>query len=112
MIQTVTGLVHTQSIEKVLPHEHVLCDLRSLVAPLDNGIFYDKVALSNYGALSRNPYAVLDNACLDDRQAAISEFHKLKKAGFNLVADATTEDFGRDPDFLKELSFSIKRITI
>ena len=105
MIQTVTGLVHTQSIEKVLPHEHVLCDLRSLVAPLDNGIFYDMVALSNYGALSRNPYAVLDNACLDDRQAAISEFHKLKKAGFNLVADATTEDFGRDPDFLKELSF-------
>ncbi len=104
MIQTVTGPVDPLKIGRVLPHEHMLCDLRSLVAPLDNGIFYDKVALSNYGALSRNPYAVLDNANLDDRQAAEYECCLLKKAGFNLVADATTEDFGRDPVFLRQLS--------
>ena len=104
MIQTVTGPVSAGEIGRVLPHEHILCDLRSLVAPLDNGIFYDKVSLSNYGALSRNPYAVLDNAVLDDALAATQECVLLKKAGFNLVADATTEDFGRDPLFLKELS--------
>ncbi len=104
MIQTVLGSVGAELIVRVLPHEHMLCDLRPLVAPLDNGIFYDKVALSNYGALSRNPYAVLDNAALDDREAAAKECRLLKKAGFDLIADATTEDFGRDPLFLRQLS--------
>jgi len=107
MIQTVLGNIENSAVTAALPHEHVLCDLRPLVAPLDNGIFYDKVALSNYGALSRNPYAVLDNAVLDDKEAVIEEFKNLAKIGFNLVADVTTRDFGRDRDyvlFLKELS--------
>ena len=104
MIQTVTGWVDKSEVTYALPHEHILSDLRPLVQPLDNGIFYDKVSLQNYGALSRNPYAVLDNAVLDDREAAIDEFHRLKKAGFNLVADATTADFGRDVRFLRQLS--------
>ena len=104
MIQTVTGWIENSAVQRVLPHEHILCDLRDLVAPLDNGIFYDEVALSNYGALSRNPYAVLDNALLGDRQAAIEECHLLRKAGFNLFADATTADFGRDVRFYKELT--------
>ena len=104
MIQTVTGPVEAEKIARVLPHEHILCDLRDLVAPLDNGIFYDKVALSNYGALSRNPYAVLDNAVLDDALAAMQECILLRNAGFNLIADATTADFGRDPQYLRELS--------
>lgn len=104
MIQTVSGWIENGCVEKVLPHEHILSDLRPLVAPLDNGIFHEKVALSNYGALSRNPYAVLDNALLDDREAVTEEFAGLRKAGFNLVADVTTEDFGRDVTFMKELS--------
>ena len=104
MIQTVTGWIENSQVERVLPHEHILCDLRKLVAPLDNGIFYDKVALSNYGALSRNPYAVLDNAVLDDRQTAISEMEGLMNVGFNLIADATTSDFGRDIHFFRELT--------
>lgn len=104
MIQTVTGWIENDAVKGVLPHEHILCDLRPLVAPLDNGVFYEKVSLSNYGELSRNPYAVLDNAVLDDREAAIDEMHRLRKAGFNLVADVTTADFGRDPEFYKELT--------
>lgn len=107
MIQTVLGNIDSSVVKAALPHEHVLCDLRPLVAPLDNGIFHEKVSLSNYGALSRNPYAVLDNAVLDDKDAIIEEFHNLAKIGFNLVADVTTTDFGRNKDyvlFLKELS--------
>lgn len=107
MIQTVLGNIDSSLVKAALPHEHVLSDLRPLVAPLDNGIFYDKISLSNYGALSRNPYALLDNAVLDDKEAAIEEFHNLAKIGFNLVADVTTTDFGRKKDyvlFLKELS--------
>ena len=107
MIQTVLGNIDSSLVKAALPHEHILSDLRPLVAPIDNGIFYDKVALSNYGALSRNPYAVLDNAVLDDKEAAIEEFKNLAKIGFNLVADVTTADFGRNKEyvmFLKELS--------
>ena len=107
MIQTVTGLVGKEKITAVLPHEHILCDLKYIIAPIDNGIFYDKLSLSNYGAVSRNPYAVLDNAALDDKQAAEEELFGLAKIGFNLVCEATTTDFGRSKDyvlFLKELS--------
>ena len=107
MIQTVLGNIDSSLVKAALVHEHILSDLRPLVAPIDNGIFYDKVALSNYGALSRNPYAVLDNAVLDDKEAAMEEFKNLAKIGFNLVADVTTADFGRNKEnilFLKELS--------
>ncbi len=104
MIQTVTGQVENSEIKMVLPYEHILSDLRPLVEPLDNGVFYEKVSLSNYGELSRNPYAVLDNAALDDRDNLFDEFNLLAKAGCNLVADVTTADFGRYPEFMKELS--------
>ncbi len=104
MIQTVLGAVESSGIKGVLPHEHIMSDLRPLVAPLDNGVFYEKVSLSNYGELSRNPYAVLDNAVLEDKEAAVDEFLRLKEGGFNLVADVTTVDFGRDPVFMAELS--------
>ncbi len=107
MIQTVLGYIDNEKVMAALPHEHILSDLRPLVAPLDNGIFYEKVSLSNYGELSRNPYAVLDNSVLDDKEAVIEEFKSLYEIGFNLVADVTTSDFGRGKDyvlFLKELS--------
>lgn len=104
MIQTVLGSIESKMVERVLPHEHIMSDLRPLVAPLENGIFYDKVTLENYGELSRNPYAVLENALLDDQQAAEAEFSALPSAGFNLVADVTTADFGRNIEFMRSLS--------
>lgn len=107
MIQTILGPIEEEQVQYILPHEHILCDLRFLVSPLDNGIFHGKVSLENFGDLSRNPYAVLDNAALDDRDVAVREIARLPKVGFNLVADATTENFGRDKDtilFLRELS--------
>lgn len=107
MLQTVLGEIEASSVKAVLPHEHLLSDLRPLVSPIDNGIFYDKVRLSNRGALSRNPYAVLDNAVLDDESAIEEELNGIKKVGFNLVADVTTADFGRSKENIlkiKELS--------
>ena len=107
MIQTVLGLIENEKITAALPHEHVLSDLRPIVEPIDNGIFYDKVSLSNYGELARNPYAGLDNAVLDDKEAAIDEFKTLYEQGINLVADVTT--FGRNKDYVQFLKeFSLK----
>lgn len=103
MLQTILGEINASEVGAVLPHEHFFSDLRPLVAPLDNGIFYDKVRLSNYGALSRNPYAVLDNAVLDSETAVEDELTRIKNAGFNLAADVTTADFGRTDDNILKL---------
>ncbi len=104
MLQTVLGEIEAKDVKMVLPHEHLYSDLRSAVAPLDNGIFHDKVALENLGELLRNPYAVLDNALLPGLDVQEKELLKMKNAGCNLIADVTTADFGRDPLLLKETS--------
>ena len=104
MIQTVLGNIRKEDITMVLPHEHILSDLRPLVSPIDNGIFYDEVKLENHGELTRNPYAVLDNAFLEKEEIAIKEIALLNKCGCNLVADVTTSDFGRNPIALREIS--------
>lgn len=85
MLQTIHGEADASLVSAALPHEHFFSDLRPLVAPLDNGIFYDKVQLNNYGALSRNRYAVLDNAVLDSENSVEDELNRIKKAGFNLA---------------------------
>ena len=96
MITTITGEIAADSIEYLLPHEHIFFDMRSLVSPIDDEDFYQKLSLSNFGKVSRNPYAVLENAAMDEDDVQIEELKMLKKAGCNLLADATTAQFGRD----------------
>ena len=104
MITTVTGDITAKDVKYALPHEHIFVDLRPLVSPIDDEDFYKPLSLSNFGKVSRNPYAVLDNALLDDADIAIKEMGIFKKAGGSLVVDVTTEDFGRDIKRLKEVS--------
>ena len=104
MLRTVTGDITQENQKYVLPHEHLISDLRPLVAPIDDEDFYKELSLSNYGKVSRNPYAVLDNANLESPEVAIRELIEYKKAGGTLVADVTTLDFGRDPKVLKRIS--------
>lgn len=104
MITTVTGDITAEGIKNVLPHEHFLSDLRPLVAPIDDEDFLKPLSLSNYGKVSRNPYAVLDNANLDSVDVMVKELEIYKNAGGNLAADVTTADFGRDAKKLREIS--------
>lgn len=104
MITTVTGDISSQGLKNILPHEHIFCDLRPLVAPLDDEDFYEEVRLSNFGKLTRNPYAVLDNALLDSMEIQAKELTIYKKQGGSLIVDVTTADFGRDPKRLQEIS--------
>ena len=98
------GNITSEGIKNVLPHEHLISDLRPLVAPLDDEDFYKELSLSNFGKVTRNPYAVLDNALLGSVDVAVKELEIYKKAGGNLVVDVTTDDFGRDPKLLYEIS--------
>ncbi len=104
MIRTVTGDIETSGLKNVLPHEHLFSDLRPLVAPIDDEDFYKELSLSNFGKVTRNPYAVLDNALLTGDEIVAKEVEIFKKAGGSLIADVTTLDFGRDAKRLRELS--------
>ena len=104
MIRTVMGDISSEGVKLALPHEHLLCDLRPLVAPLDDEDVYRELSLSNFGKVTRNPYAVLDNALTDNEDVAIREVGIYAKAGGTLIADATTADFGRNPQALRRIS--------
>ncbi|MBR5505894.1 MAG: hypothetical protein IKV73_06280 [Clostridia bacterium] len=104
MITTVRGDITSEGLKNVLPHEHLFSDLRPLVAPIDDEDFYKPLSLSNFGKVTRNPYAILDNALIGDADVVTKEVNAYKKSGGNLIADVTTLDFGRDPKLLLEVS--------
>lgn len=107
-VMTVTGKVNADSLGWVLPHEHAFIDLRALV-PVPHNISAkvlarENVSLANSGALRRNPYAVLDNAVLDDEAVMQEELLEFKKAGGTTLVDLTLREIGRDPVMLARLS--------
>jgi phosphotriesterase-related protein len=105
---TVTGSVRADSLGWVLPHEHAFIDLRSLVPAVSEisrkKLAREQVDLTNIGKLMRNPYAVLDNAVIDDESVVRDELLKFKKAGGTTFVDLTLRDIGRDPALLAGLS--------
>jgi len=107
-VMTVTGKVRADSLGLVLPHEHAFIDLRALVpAPKTTSgkvLAQEQVSLTNLGKLHRNPYAVLDNAVLDNESIMTSELLEFKKAGGKTFVDLTLRDIGRDPLLLARLS--------
>ncbi len=108
MITTVCGDIPKEKLGVTLPHEHIFCDLRPLVSPYGQigrqKLFLSPITLQNYGHLRRNPYAVLDNAVLDDEAQQADELRQFLAAGGDAGVDATTADFGRDPELLYRVS--------
>ncbi|WP_391570918.1 phosphotriesterase [Cohnella sp.] len=107
-VMTVTGSVRADSLGWVLPHEHAFIDLRRLVPTVGEisrkKLAQEQVDLTNIGKLMRNPYAVLDNAVIDDEGVVRDELLKFKKAGGTTFVDLTLRDIGRDPALLVGLS--------
>ncbi len=107
-VMTVTGSVRADSLGWVLPHEHAFIDLRRLVPTVSEisrkKLAQEQVDLTNIGKLMRNPYAVLDNAVIDDEGVVRDELLKFKKAGGTTFVDLTLRDIGRDPALLVGLS--------
>lgn len=107
-IMTVQGKINKDKLGVVLPHEHVYIDLRSLVeGPQDisrKKLYSERIEMGNLGILSRNPYAILDNAVLDDEKQAEEEIMEFKKAGGDTIVDLTLAGIGRDPVLLYRIS--------
>jgi phosphotriesterase-related protein len=107
-VMTVCGKISSDQLGLVLPHEHAYIDLRNLVpAPhtiSGKVLAQQKISLSNLGELQRNPYAVLDNAVIDEENIVEFELLEFKKAGGKTFVDLTLRDIGRDPVLLARLS--------
>jgi len=107
-VMTVTGRVQADSLGWVLPHEHAFIDLRSLVPAVNEisrkKLAQERVSLANFGKLMRNPYAVLDNAVIDNEEVVRYELTKFKQAGGKTFVDLTLRDIGRDPALLAGLA--------
>ncbi|MCU6708927.1 hypothetical protein M6D81_09365 [Paenibacillus sp. J5C_2022] len=105
---TVTGKVEKGNLGWTLPHEHIYIDLRGLVpAPCSlasSMLAQENVTLATVGQLRRNPYAVLDNAILDEKEVARAELLAFKQAGGQTIVDLTLRHIGRDPVALADLS--------
>jgi phosphotriesterase-related protein len=104
MIQTLTGQIHKSKLGRVLPHEHILIDLRDLTEAADNQVFHEKLSLENRWRIYSDPYMLPDNAFMDSEDVALAELLALKADGCETLVDVTLDEIGRNPEALKRLS--------
>lgn len=108
LVITVLGTVEADDLGVVLPHEHLLIDLRNQFTPFEDPekdrISRQKVSMRNLGWLRRNPYAVRDNLVLDDIAVIEAELLAFRKLGGRTVVDCTSIGIGRDVHALRTLA--------
>lgn len=105
MITTVLGEIDKSELGVTSAHEHMLIDMRMLVdEPADSEGFYDRLRLDNRYRIYCDPYAVLDNAVLNEKDVAFEELNAFYEAGGRTIVDVTLDEIGREPKFLKGLS--------
>ena len=106
MITTVLGQINENDIGVALSHEHILIDMRNCVDIPKNPpeYFYDKIKCENRAEVLCDPYAILDNALLDDVEDAISEVEYFKKYGGQTIIDCTPDEIGRNPLAMRKIS--------
>ena len=106
MIQTVLGKIKKSQLGVCSPHEHIFIDMRHCVDVKGDepAVFYEKFSTEKRAEIFSDPYAILDNALLDDFDDALKELQYFKQAGGNTIIDCTLDEIGRNPLKLKELS--------
>jgi len=107
-ITTVLGHISKTALGIVLPHEHIFINLlNQFTEPADpekRRLSREPMALSNYGALRRNPYALRENLVLDDLETAVQEVNDFKVAGGATIIDCTSIGINRSPQLLREVA--------
>lgn len=106
-VTTVLGEIDGRDLGVTLPHEHLLIDLRGLVRkpdPAENPAFYEKLNLENLYRIKADPYALEDNAIINEPSVAVQELIAYREAGGRSVVDVTPRSIGRDPLRLREIS--------
>ena len=107
-VMTVTGPVTADDLGVVLPHEHLVCDVRAYYAPPEDPVMRavgdGPVTMERLGLLRRNLFAIRDNLLLDDVDAAVEEAREFGTLGGRTIVDTTPPDGGRDPRALAEIA--------
>lgn len=93
-IVTVTGPLAPEDAGITLMHEHVICDMRTLMS---NPAGHEgRVTLENAAGVRWDPYSAPDNYVLDDVALAAEELAAFQRAGGRTVVDCTPSRY-RDP---------------
>lgn len=110
-VNTVQGKISAEKLGIVLPHEHLLIDVRNQFRPFSevskNAVAEGKVDLSNISLLRRNPMTVRDNLLMNDVALAEEEAMQFKKAGGDTIVDLTNLGLGRDVKALRAISRAV-----
>lgn len=106
MITTVLGDIPSTELGVVSSHEHIFIDMRCCVDITGNEseCFGEKISAENRAEVFSDPYAILDNALLENVDDAVAEVEYFKKWGGNTIVDCTPDEIGRDPVALKKVS--------
>ena len=106
MVQTVCGETEGKNLKTTSAHEHIFIDMRKCVTLTGNEKeeFYGKITAKERWKVFCDPYAVLDNALLDEYGDAVNELRLFKAAGGCSIIDCTPDEIGRDPVALKKIS--------
>jgi phosphotriesterase-related protein len=108
VVRTVAGDVAPSGLGVVLPHEHVLIDLRRFFEQpsdrLAETYAYGELTLESLAWVRFHHRQCLENLHLSDVQAQIEELRRFKDAGGGAVVDLTPACAGRNVQGLIEIS--------
>lgn len=108
LVTTVCEPVSGETLGFVLPHEHLLIDLRNQFTPpsdpTEERRSREPVRAEDRALLLCNPYALSDNLLLDDLKLALSELQPVVDAGVRTIVDCTCVGIGRKPSELRALA--------
>lgn len=106
MIQTVNGLINKNQFGIASAHEHVFIDMKNCVSITgeEKEIFYKSFTPQDRYAVNCDPYAILDNALMDEYDIALKELKQFKRYGGATIVDCTLDEIGRDANKLKKIS--------
>ena len=108
-VVTVLGEISPEELGVVLPHEHLLWDLRCWAHEEPRELFEREkvrrpVTLENRGHVVYHPFHYRDNLQQTDIQVAVEEAVKFGAAGGNTICDVTPPQLGRDPNALRHIA--------
>ncbi len=105
---TVLGAIEPEELGITLTHEHLLVDLRVWCQEPEEeekkALLHAPVAITNLGAIRRDPFLNRDNCVLDDKELVLDELRRFKAAGGGSLVDCTNNGLGRVPLALKEIA--------
>jgi phosphotriesterase-related protein len=101
-VMTVIGPLPAADAGATLLHEHVICDMRTLMRS-GQGSAGSAVTIGSAAEVRWDPYSSADNYLLDDIELAVEELDFFARAGGLTVVDCTPSRY-RDPLALREVA--------